>query len=442
MKIGLVAMSGVRACDAELMAIGLTMPGVIERSKVIAALPSLGLLTLAGMTPAEHECCYIEVQDIRQLGALPTDFDFVAISSFSAQIFEAYELADRFRGAGVPVVMGGLHVSKLPTEALQHADAVVVGEGESTWLDVVRDAERGELRGTYAHRRQFELSRAPMPAFELLDVSKYNRLTVQASRGCPLRCDFCAASILIAPRYEQKPVELVLAEIDRIRELWRRPFIEFADDNAFVNKNYWKRLLPELARRHVRWFAETDLSLHEDEELLALMRDSGCSQVLIGLESPTEKSLRGIELKHDWKRRWWPHYKEAIRRIQSYGIRVNGCFVVGLDGHEPAVFDDVYDFVVDSELFDVQITLQTPFSGTPLEARLRSEGRLLHDGAWDRCTLFDVNFRPTGMSAEELRAGFRGLVERLYREDLTKWRRENFNRKYLRHATQCEELTE
>jgi radical SAM superfamily enzyme YgiQ (UPF0313 family) len=172
------------------------------------------------------------------------------------------------------------------------------------------------------------------------------------------------------------------------------------------------------------------------------MRDSGCSQVLIGLESPTEKSLRGIELKHDWKRRWWPHYKEAIRRIQSYGIRVNGCFVIGLDGHEPAVFDDVYDFVVDSELFDVQITLQTPFPGTPLEARLRSDGRLLHDGAWDRCTLFDVNFRPTGMSAEELRAGFRGLVERLYREDLTKWRRENFNRKYLRHATQCEELTE
>ena len=179
---------------------------------------------------------------------------------------------------------------------------------------------------------------------------------------------------MIAPRYEQKPVDRVLAEIDRIREFWRRPFIEFADDNAFVNKNYWKRLLPELARRHVRWFAETDLSLHEDEELLALMRDSGCSQVLIGLESPTEKGLRGIELKHDWKRRWWPHYKEAIRRIQSHGIRVNGCFVIGLDGHDPDVFDDVYDFVVDSELFDVQITLQTPFPGTPL-ARRRKRSR-------------------------------------------------------------------
>ena len=338
--------------------------------------------------------------------------------------------------------MGGLHVSMLPDEALEHADAVLVGEGESTWLDVLHDAERRELRRYYRAENQFDLARAPMPAFELLDVDRYNRLTVQASRGCPLRCDFCAASILIAPSYRQKPAELVLAEMDRIREFWRRPFIEFADDNAFVNKRYWKRLLPELAQRHVRWFAETDLSVYEDDELLSLMRESGCTQILIGLESPTEAGLRGIELKHDWKRRWWPHYKEAIRRIQSHGIRVNGCFVLGLDGHGPDVFDRVYDFVVDTELFDVQITLQTPFPGTPLEERLRREDRLLHDGQWQRCTLFDVNYRPAGMSADELRTGFRKLVERLYSQDLTKWRRENFNRKYLRPATHCEEVLE
>ena len=424
------------------MAIGLTMPGVVERSQVIAALPSLGLLTLAGMTPACHECRYFEVQDIRQLAELPSDFDLVAISSFSAQIFEAYELADRYRAAGVPVVMGGLHVSMLPDEALEHADVVLVGEGESTWLDVLRDAERRELRRYYRAQNQFDLAHAPMPAFELLNIEQYNRLTVQASRGCPLRCDFCAASILIAPSYRQKPAEHVLAEVDRIREFWRRPFIEFADDNAFVNKRYWKRLLPELAKRHVRWFAETDLSVYEDDELLSLMRESGCTQILIGLESPTEAGLRGIELKHDWKRRWWPHYKEAVRRIQSHGIRVNGCFVLGLDGHGPDVFDRVYDFVVDAELFDVQITLQTPFPGTPLEERLRREDRLLHDGQWQRCTLFDVNYRPAGMSADELRTGFRKLVERLYSQDLTKWRRENFNRKYLRPATHCEEVLE
>ena len=111
-----------------------------------------------------------------------------------------------------------------------------------------------------------------MPAYELLEPSKYNRLIVQTSRGCPLRCEFCASSILLRARYKQKPIEKVLAEIDRIRAFWRRPFIEFADDNAFVNRRYWKQLLPELKKRKIRWFAETDLSIHEDAELLRLMR--------------------------------------------------------------------------------------------------------------------------------------------------------------------------
>jgi len=192
----------------------------------------------------------------------------------------------------------------------------------------------------------------------------------------------------------------------------------------------------------VRWFAETDISLHEDDELLSLMRDSGCAQVLIGLESPTPGSLQGIELRNNWKGRWWPQYKEAIRRIQSHGIRVNGCFVIGLDGHGPEVFDDVYNFVLESELFDVQITVQTPFPGTPLYERLKREGRLLYDGHWNRCTLFDINYEPRGMTVAELRVGFRQLGQRLYAQELTKWRRENFNRKYLRPTFQREEESE
>ena len=126
----------------------------------------------------------------------------------------------------------------------------------------------------------------------------------------------------------------VLAEIDRIREFWRRPFIEFADDNAFVNHGYWKELLPELKTRKVRWFAETDLSVHEDDELLDLMRESGCAEVLIGFESPGRVGPRGVELKSDWKRKHWQDAKEAIARIQAHGIRVNACFILGLDGQE------------------------------------------------------------------------------------------------------------
>ncbi len=438
MKIGFIAMSGVRVCDAELMRIGLTLPGFVERSQVIASLPSLGLLTLAGMTP-QHDCQYIEVADLSGAAELPTDFDLVAISSFSAQMPEAYALADRFRAAEVPVVLGGLHASALPDEAQQHADAVVVGEGESVWPDVVRDAAAGQLAPRYQGRGQFDLAQAPMPAFELLKIEKYNRLTVQASRGCPMRCDFCAASPLIAPRYTQKPVQRVLDEIDRIRAMWQRPFIEFADDNALVNRRYWTALLPELARRKIRWFVETDLSVHEHDDLLSLMREAGCTEVLIGLESPVEAGLSGIELRNDWKRRWYPQYLPAIEKIQSHGIRVNGCFVLGLDGHDETIFDAVYDFAVESQLFDVQITLQTPFPGTPLYERLAREGRLLDEGSWDRCTLFDVNYRPTHMTADELRDGFRHLAERLYSEELTQWRRNNFNSRYLSRAVPLSE---
>jgi len=434
MRIGLIAMSGVRACDAELLRLGLTLPGFVERSKTIASLPSLGLLTLAGTTPAEHQCEYLEIEDIRKLDALPEGFDLVAISSYSAQIPEAYELADRYRAQGVPVVLGGLHVTALPEEAADHCDAVVIGEGESTWLEVLRDAESGNLKRTYRPEGECPLAEAPMPSFGLLEPGKYNRLTVQASRGCPFHCEFCASSILLTERYKQKPVDRVLAEVDAIRQLWRRPFLEFADDNALVNKRYWKELLGGLRTRNVRWFAETDLSVYEDDELLDLMRESGCVQVLIGLESPVAAGLSGLELKTDWKRKRWPQYGEAVGRIQSHGIRVNGCFVLGLDGHTPEVFDQVRDFAVQTELFDVQITIQTPFPGTPLYERLKRENRLLYDGAWERCTLFDINYRPQPMTVDQLREGFHRLAVELYSDEITKWRRENFNRKYLRAA--------
>jgi radical SAM superfamily enzyme YgiQ (UPF0313 family) len=431
MKIGLIAMSGIRVCDPELLRLGFTLPGFVERSKIIASLPSLGLLTLAGMTPQHHACEYFEVRDLRDLPVLPDGFDLVAISSFSAQIGEAFALADRYRSQGTRVVMGGLHVTALPEEAARHADAVVLGEGECSWPQVLKDASAGRLQRVYRPGGEFDLSRAPMPRFELLDISRYNRLTVQVSRGCPWRCEFCASSILLTGQYKQKPLERVLAEVDRIRELWHRPFLELADDNAFVNKGYWKRLLAQLRTRHVRWFAETDLSVHEDSELLALMRASGCTEVLIGLESPTEAALHGLERRTDWKRKRWPHYLQAIERIQSHGIRVNGCFILGLDGHGPEIFDEVYEFVERSGLYDVQITVQTPFPGTPLYSRLRREKRLLEDRAWELCTLFDVNFRPRKLSVQQLRRGFRDLGKRLYGEEFTRRRRNSFHRNYL-----------
>jgi radical SAM superfamily enzyme YgiQ (UPF0313 family) len=430
MRIGLIAMSGMRVCDPELVRVGLTLPGFMERGRVIASLPTLGLLTLAGMVPSRHECEYLEVRDIRELDTLPDRFDLVAISSLSAQIKEAYELADRFRALGVTAVMGGLHVTALPEEAGEHADALVIGEGESVWPELLADFEAGALKQTYKARGDFNLDNAPMPAYELLDPERYNRLIVQTSRGCPFRCEFCASSILLTPYYKQKPVDRVLAEIDRIKTFWKRPFIEFADDNAFVNHRYWKELLPELRKRKIHWFAETDLSVHQDDELLRLMQQSGCAEVLIGFESPGEWGLPGLELKSDWKLRRWREAKEAVRRIQSFGIRVNGCFIVGLDGHGPEIFDKVLEFSLETELFDVQITVPTPFPGTPFYSRLKREGRLLRDNAWEACTLFDINFRPQFLSSDELRHGFRDLGVRLYNPQSTEARRASFEKVY------------
>jgi radical SAM superfamily enzyme YgiQ (UPF0313 family) len=236
MKIALIAMSGVRAFNDELTRLGMTLPGFVERKRVIASLPSLSLLTLAGLTPDRFDVSYHEIADLRELGSLP-ECDLAAISSYTAQVRDAYAVADRYRAAGTKTVMGGLHVTARPGEAVAHCDAVVIGEGELSWGRVLADADRGRLQRVYeAPGVHFDLAQAPVPRYDLLDPSRYNRLTVQTQRGCPWRCEFCASSILLSPRYKLKPVANVVNEIRAIKAVWPHPFVEFADDNTFVIK--------------------------------------------------------------------------------------------------------------------------------------------------------------------------------------------------------------
>ncbi len=427
-RIGFIAMSGVRAHNAELTKLGLTLPGFVDRNKIIASLPSLGLLTLAGLTPEKFEISYHEIADLKTLPELSADFDLVAISTFTAQFYEACGVADFYRAKNIPVVMGGITVSSLRGQAKEHCTSVVIGEGELLWPEVLNDFERGSLKPFYTSAQEFDLADAPMPRFDMLDPEKYNRLTVQTSRGCPHKCEFCASSILLTPRYKVKPVEKVIAEIRAIKKIWPRPFIEFADDNSFARREHYKKLLRELAKEKVRWFTEADVRVAEDEELLGLIRDSGCQQVLIGLESPGRRSLDGVELKSNWKLRQQDFYKEAIAKIQSYGMTVNGCFILGLDGDTQDVFDSVLNFVRDSKLYEVQVTFMTAFPGTPLYARLKAEGRIIRDRAWELCTLFDINFHPKNMTAAKLQQGFLDLVRLLYSSDETRKRRAKFKR--------------
>lgn len=430
MKIALIAMSGIRAENPELMKVGLKLPGFLERAMTLFAMPSLSLLTLAGMVPEDMEIVYREYREFPT--DQPPECDLAAITSFSAQIDDAYRIADIYRTRRTKVVMGGLHVSALPLEAALHADAVAVGEGESLWPRILADFRNRRLQSLYVQDPQepYAFSQSPMPRYDLLDPEKYNRFPVQTSRGCPFQCEFCASSILLTPRYSHKPVKRVIEELCEIKRQWAHPFIEFADDNTFADPRYGRHLVEAIGRECVKWFAETDLSVAQNEELLRRMAQSGCRQILVGLETPTAEGLNGVELRSNWKYRKRDYYREAIARIQSQGITLNGCFVLGLDGDTEAVFDLIPRFVEETALYDVQVTIQTAFPGTPLYRRLGAAGRLIEPRNWRKCTLFDVNFRPVHMTAERLEEKFRDLVSELYNPEAVMRRHRRFMKVY------------
>jgi radical SAM superfamily enzyme YgiQ (UPF0313 family) len=422
MRIGLIAMSGVRVVNPELIKAGVTLPQFVKRGEVIAQLPSLALILLAALTPEEDEVEYIEVSDLAEMTDVPTHYDFVGISSYTAMAYEMYELADRFRAAGVPVVLGGLHASFAVDEASEHADAVCAGEGETIWPRIVADFRHGgkaALQPVYreAAPGTYDLANSPMPRFELLRNRPYNRITVQTVRGCPLDCEFCGASKLYGPKYRRKPVAKVVAEIERIKEIWGdNAFFELADDNSFAHPVWSREFLHAIRDLDLRWFTETDISIADNDDILQLLADSGCRQILIGLESVNPGSLDGID-RSNWKYRRREQYIDAIRKIQSYGVTVNGCFIVGNDADDPSVFESLRDFISKSELLEAQVTVLTPFPGTRLLQRLRDEGRLLYDKLWNRCTLFDVVFEPKLMTADELEQGHRWLMGQIYNQD-------------------------
>lgn len=433
-KVILIAMSGVRVYNEKLFNTGLTLPGFVDRSKVIASLPSLGLLTLAAHTPENWEVIYKELDnysddDINEI--LTEEPNIIAFSSYTTRINETYELSSRFRKNGITVVIGGLHVSALPDEARGYADVVVQGEGEIIWEVLLNDYENNSLKHLYSSLSEpkyvFNLKDSKVPKYELLDISNYNRLTIQTTRGCPHHCNFCAASRMIST-YKKKPIKLIKKELDRIFEIWEEPFIELADDNTFVDKKWSKELLKLFTNYKMKWFTETDISIAYDDELLELLVKSNCMQVLIGFESVNSESLKGLD--RGWKFKHFNNYSKAIDKIQSYGITVNGCFVLGFDSDTKETFRETEKFIKESNLSDVQITLLTSFPSTDLYYQLESEERLMSN-YWNKCTLFDVTFIPKNFTVEELENEFQNLMISIYSKDAVEERKKRFKQTLL-----------
>ncbi len=409
--VALMPFTGFRLGEEAMLVLGMTLPGLKARAGAIGQLPALGLLTLAGLNPPHWTCSYHEADSASDAileEVLAESPALVALSALTASVEEAYRFSGLLRARGARVVIGGLHATTCPEEAARYCDAVVAGEGEPVWADVLADAERGQLRPIYRAAAPFDLSRSLVPRFDLLGRAARPRFTIQTQRGCPLACDFCGASRLLGP-HRIKPIANIRCELEAITALVPRPVLELADDNTFIGRPDAGELLDTLAAANARYFTEVDWRIGEDATLLAKLASSGCVQVLVGIESLVFRhpgmGPKGAELSR---------IMDALDAIQAAGVAVIGCFIVGCDGETYDSLDRLGDFLEKCRLADIQLTLQTPFPGTALRRRLEREGRLLPGRGWSHCTLFDLTYQPDRMSVGELEAGFRNLVRRVF----------------------------
>ena len=419
-RLVLVSMSGLRIVDAELLELGLRLPGLARRSKALSELPPLGLLTIAATAPDEWQVVLISDDGSRSESEVVDQImvsspDVVAFSALTPAADRAARLSAQIREHRVATLIGGLHATASPENCTPCFDSVAVGDGEALFPRMLNDWKEGDLKSVYRPRDWFDLDHSPIPRWELWADRSIPRFTLQTMRGCPWACSFCAASRLLGPP-RTKPINRIQAELAEITSRSSRPWIELADDNTFANDRDSGPMLDALAGAGARWFTESDWRIAGRVGLLKQIAASGCRQILIGFESSVFR-YRGMAAKTAAVEKM----TEAAIAIQEAGIVVNACFIVGADGETEASIDRLAEFLETAPFGEIQLTLQTPFPGTSLYRSLMTSGRML-PGDFSRHTLFDVVYHPNPLSANQLSSAFRRLVAHVYRDTAQKRR--------------------
>lgn len=381
--------------------------------------PPITGIHLAAITPSRHR---VRVYH-QQLEPVPydSDADLIAISFFSGFAPAAYQMAEVFREKGKIVVGGGPHVTYNHEEALLNFDAIVTGEAENVWEDLLRDAEYGGLKNVYAGS-PCDMQNLPTPRYDLLPGRFFIKKVLQATRGCPFTCSFCTVPSL-NPGFRLRPVEDVLrdAAYDQFPFWWQRKIVWFWDDNLTINRRYIKSLLTAMIPLKKWWLTQASMDIAKDPELLDLMRASGCIGVFLGIESFGEQSLGDANKKQNKV----AQYRSAVQAIRKRGIAVMAGFIAGFDHDDYNAIISMSDRLMEVGIDVPFLSVMTPFKGTPIYEKLKAEGRMLEDRGWEFYNGYNVAFEPKQLSPEALLQahrhlwkrcfGFKNTIRRIYR---------------------------
>ncbi len=404
-----------------------------ERKKEEAFLFKLSFLNLpymAAVTPPDVEVRIVD--EAREKISFEEKVDLVGITAQTPVAPRAYQIADEFRKRGIPVVMGGAHASMLPDEALQHVDAVVIGEAEEVWPKLIEDLRRGQMRRIYQGNGFVNPSNLPLPKRELLNGKSYLPLKLlETTRGCPHRCDFCGVSKFFGYRYRSRPIEEIERELKTLFQkgpvmnavlkkvlssfskdipyFLKRRLLYIIDSNVAGDRRFALDLVSLLKEFDLLWYGHAPVSIAFDQELLKGFSQSGCIAINIGFESFSTKNLQVMGKGFNQPSR----YAEAVKRIHDQGIGVMGTFIVGLDDDDPGVFQRIIDFCIDERLDWALTFIMAPYPGTDSFLRLEKEGRIFCRD-WEKYDSLKVVYQPSLMSVEELEIGMRRIWKEVF----------------------------